>query len=238
MRSNIFKFGSRFFVSLLILTMTLSTAAILVPSHRAWAETPEEKAQKEADKKAKEEAKKLEEQQKRIADWHKRAEENIRYKFDRFKKSTLVACDNEKVRSISALFGTFGDLYLSPDATVPDEVKKETLPAKAPATVQLFFWANAEKEATLLYSNAKELNFLVDGKPLGPYEVKYTSGPDGDNFMENMIVEVPYAEFRKIVSCKDTTEGRLGEMEFKFNDYQKILYRTFLTRITPAEAAK
>lgn len=238
MKKTILKTKNRFFVSMLILSISFVTATILIPARLAWAETPEEKAQKEADNKKKEDAKKAVEAQKRLADWHKRAEESIRYKFDRFKKSTLIVADGEKVRSQSEIMSMMGDLFLGPDATVGGEVKKDTNPAAVPDTVQLFFWANAKEEASLLYSNSKELNFLVDGKPMGPYPVKYSYGPDSDHFLENMIADVPLSDFRKIATSKESTEGRLGEMEFKFNDYQKILYRTFLTRISPGVPAK
>jgi hypothetical protein len=194
------------------------------------AETPEEKAQREADKKAAEAKKKLEEM-------NKKAKESVQYKFDRFKNATLIFTREEKVRSQSEVFAMKGDLFMQPSTTVEGEAKKDTNPLTRPETVSLFFFATADNRASLLYGNSQELLFLVDGKAMGPYPVKYDSGKtsDGKDWYENMDTELPYADFYKIAAAQKV-EGRMGTMEFKFNDYQRILYRTFLIAISPAKA--
>lgn len=212
------------------LVFILSLSALILgggfTARLSFAETPEEKAQKEADKKAAEAKKKLEEM-------HKKAADSVEYHFDKFKASTQISARNEKVRSQSEVFAMYGDLFLWPYATVSGEVKKETNPAAPPEKIQLLFWAKAQNRRTLLYRGTQELDLLVDGKPLGPYAVQYTVGRDGDEFLENMETEMSYNDFYKMVHAKQTMEGRLGQMEFKFNDYQKILYSTYLDRISP-----
>jgi uncharacterized FlaG/YvyC family protein len=241
MGKSILRPGKRFFISLILISLSLGSVTSLLQPRLTFAETPEEKAQKQAAEAAKKAAerqreadKKAAEAAKRIAEMQKRAEENIDYKFDRFKQATFVAARNEKVRSQSEIIAMMGDLFLSPNANVSGEVTKTTNPSAVPETVELYFWARAEKRKTLLYTRARTLDFLVDGSPLGPYDVKYRASRDGDIWLETMTAVIPYKDFVKIVRARTSMEGRLGDMEFKFNDYQRILYTTFLAKISPA----
>ncbi len=226
MLRKLFRLRNGFPVSLFILSLSFLIVAGGSSPRRSWAETPEEKAQKEADKKAAEAKKKL-------GEMHKKAEESVDYKFDKFKASTQISARTEKVRSLSAVFSMEGDIFLWPSVNVDGEMTKDTNPKTPPEKIQLLFWARAKGPKAALYGATQELRFLVDGKPMGPYAVTYTMDRDGDDVIENMQTEMPYGDFYKVLAAKQSMQGRLGDTEFSFNDYQKILYTTFMWRISP-----